>query len=164
MSTIRSLSLYTGEKITNKQNVIDQVEQTEKKSFPPHEAFDFRNELKKRNLELVVIVNDTHASSSRPALVAYMVFAYMNLGRTVMLHKVCVRKDFRRQGIAKGMLAAQVQRLKKQGTAKIQLWVDDRNIAAKQLYNCIGFEEVSRFADYYAMGRIGVHMALSLVS
>jgi len=164
MATIRCLSLLTGEKITKKHDVIDQIEQAEKKSFAQHEAFDFHNELKKRNLELVVIIDDARDSASRPTLVAYMVFTYMKPGSTVMLHKVCVREQFRRQGIAKDVLAAQVKRLKKQGTAKVQLWVDDNNIAARRLYNCIGFEEVSRFSDYYAVGRVGVQMALSLVS
>lgn len=163
MSTIRCLSLHTGEKIAKKQDVMSQIEQAEKKYFARHEAFDFHNELKKRNLELIVIVNEAHGSSSRPALVAYMVFAYMKHGSTVMLHKICVQEKFRRQGIAKDVLANQVQRLKKKGIAKIQLWVDDSNVAARQLYAYVGFKEVSRCSDYYAMGRAGVQMALSLV-
>lgn len=142
---------------------MSQIEQAEKKYFARHEAFDFHNELKKRNLELIVIVNEAHGSSSRPALVAYMVFAYMKHGSTVMLHKICVQEKFRRQGIAKDVLANQVQRLKKKGIAKIQLWVDDSNVAARQLYAYVGFKEVSRCSDYYAMGRAGVQMALSLV-
>lgn len=164
MSTTKYLSLHTGEKITKKLNIIGQIEQAEKKAFTRHEAFDFHNELKKRNLELVVIVNDAYGIGARPTLVAYMAFSHTKAGSTVVLQKVCVREEFRRQGIGKDMLAAQVQRLKGRGTAKLQLWVDDSNVAARRLYDSIGFKEVSRICDYYAMGRVGVQMALSLVS
>lgn len=163
MATIRCLSLQTGEQITmTKQQVLCQVEQTEKKSFARQEAFDFSNELQKRNLELVVIVKGAGSLSLQLTVVAYLVFAYVKPGNTVTLQKVCVRKEFRRQGIAKATLAAQTKRLTDHGTTKVQLWVDESNLAARRLYNCIGFEEVCRFHDYYAVGRTGIQMALRL--
>ena len=56
------------------------------------------------------------------------------------------------------MLETQAERLKKQGCTKIQLWVDEGNLPARRLYRVLGFEEMSRVNDYYAVGRTGIQM------
>lgn len=140
-----------------------QIERAEKRTFGRHEALDFTTELKKRNLELVVAYDETNEIvPGTPALVAYLVFVYSKPGNTVTLHKICVQKSYRRRGVARFMLSKLVERLKKQGASKIQLWVDESNASAKLLYQGVGFEEVGRVSDYYAINRTGVQMALDL--
>lgn len=165
MATIGCMSLETGTTIkTTRQDVIQQIEQAEKKSFARHEVFDFTNELKKRNVELVVIVSDASGADNRPTLAAYLVLAFLKPGNTVMMQKICVCERFRRQGIARTLINAQVERLRRHGTSRVQLWVDGGNLPAMRLYDSIGFKEVTRVEDYYAVGRTGVQMSLSLLS
>ena len=158
-------SLATGETIrVVKDDLMQQVQHVEKKAFPRREALDFSIELQKRNVDFVVIVDDDAgdvATPARPKLVAYMVFAHLKAGDAVLLHKICVDGEYRRRGIARVVLETQVERLKKQGCTKIQLWVHERNAPARGLYNRLYFEEVCVINDYYAPGRNGIKMELS---
>ena len=160
MASVVIKSLHTGEFLQEgKDEFLRQVQHVEKKTFPRREALDFSIEIQKRNMDLIIIVDDTGiAKTARPNLVAYMVFAHLKAGNAVLLHKVCVHDEFRRRGIARIMLGTQAERLKKQGCTRIQLWVDEANVPARCLYNAVGFEEMSRVNDYYAVGRTGVQM------
>ncbi|KAL8674480.1 MAG: hypothetical protein Q9168_001145 [Polycauliona sp. 1 TL-2023] len=131
--TLLSLDLHEIPK-SQRQVILDQVKHGEKKIFPRTEAFDFDMELKKRNTELIVVVDD---SSSFPILVAYAVYAHAQ--KMNMLHKVCVLEKFRRQGIARKLLLFQHQRLRFRGRPNVQLWVDEERLPARQLYLSIGF-------------------------
>ena len=160
MANVIIKSLHTGEKLrVAKDELIHQVQHAEKKTFPRREAMDFSSELQKRNMDLVVIFDDTGAVAlAKPKLVAYLVFVHLKAGNAVLLHKVCVSEDYRGRGIAKTILETQADRLKRQGCDKIQLWVDEGNVPARRLYNGLGLEEVSRVKDYYAVGRAGIQM------
>ncbi|KAL9138545.1 MAG: hypothetical protein Q9175_000227 [Cornicularia normoerica] len=106
---------------------------------------DFSTELRKRNTDLVVVVDDAGASTpAMPKLVAYMIFVHLKAGKAVLLHKICVLEDYRRRGIAKIVLEIQAERLKKQGCSKIQLWVDEGNVPARRLYKVLGLEELGK--------------------
>lgn len=163
MANLIIKSLHTGEKLhvvqVAKDELIHQVQHVEKKTFPRREAMDFNTELQKRNMDLVIIVDDAGVFTPlRPKLVAYMVFVHLKAGNAVLLHKICVSETYRRQGIARTVLETQAERFKKQGCFKIQLWVDEGNAAARSLYKVLGLEEVSRVNDYYAVGRTGIQM------
>lgn len=160
MANIVINSLHTGESLrAAKDELIHQVQHVEKKTFPRREALDFSAELQKRNTDLVIIVDDAEGfTPAKPKMVAYMVFVHLKAGNVVLLHKICVDGEYRRRGIAKFVLEAQAERLKKQGCTKIQLWVDEGNVPARALYNVLGLEEVSTVNDYYAAGRNGIQM------
>lgn len=163
MANIIVKSLRTGNKLRlAKEDLIHQVQHVqhvEKKTFARCEAMDFDTELQKRNMDLVIIVDDSAVVTSlRPKLVAYMVFVHLKTGNAVLLHKLCVSEEYRGRGIAKTVLETQAEVLKKQGCTKIQLWVDAGNVPARRLYKGLGLEEVSKVNDYYAVGRTGVQM------
>ena len=166
MANVIIKSLYTGESLrVAKDDLINQVQHVEKKTFPRREALDFSIELHKRNVDLVIIVDHVSVfTPEKPKLVAYMVFVHLKAGNVVLLHKICVDGEFRRRGIAKTVLEMQAERLKKQGCTKIQLWVDEGNVPARGLYNGLGLKEVSRVNDYYAAGRNGIQMLWELSS
>ena len=157
MATITTISLQMGKHFpVSKQAVLPQVERAERKTFPRHEAFDFPLELKKRNLDLVVILKDDDIlPSETPKMAAYAVFVHSKPGNSVMLHKICVLDQFRRQGIATRILATQVEKYTNRGCFKIQLWVDEQNMPARSLYGSAGFQETNRVDNYYAPGRTG---------
>lgn len=160
MANVIIKSLHTAEKLrVTKDDLIHQVQHVEKKTFARREVMDFSTELRKRNTDLVVVVDDAGASTpAMPKLVAYMIFVHLKAGKAVLLHKICVLEDYRRRGIAKIVLEIQAERLKKQGCSKIQLWVDEGNVPARRLYKVLGLEEVNRVNDYYAVGRTGIQM------
>ena len=141
--------------------MLPQIKQCEKKCFPSNEALNCELELKKRNVRVVVILHDGF-SSSRQQLVAYLVFSHPKAGRTILLHKVCVVKDYRRQGVAKLALQYEIERLRRQPSSEIQLWVHKNNTAATELYRSVGFEIVKEIGDYYGPGRAGAQMSLIL--
>lgn len=160
MANVIIKSLRAGESLhIPKLDLVHRVQHIEKKTFPRHEALDFSTELQKRNMDLVIVVDDADRSlPARPKVVAYLVFAHLKAGNAVLLHKICVDDEYRRRGIAKNVLDAQAERLKKRGCTKIQLWVDEGNVPARGLYNALGLEEVSKVNDYYAAGRNGIQM------
>lgn len=162
MANIIIQSLRTGDTCKfhlAKQDLIHQVQHVEKKSFARREAMDFDTELQKRNMDLFIIVDDSDVVTSlKPKMVAYMAFVHLKTRNAVLLHKVCVLEEYRERGIAKTVLEAQAEVLKKQGCTKIQLWVDAGNVPARRLYEALGLEEVSKVNDYYAVGRTGVQM------
>ena len=164
MAHIVIKSLHTGTNVRiAKDDVIRQVQHVEKKTFPRREALDFSTELQKRNTDLVIIVDDAGMfTPATPKVVAYMVFVHLKAGNTALLHKICVDGEYRRRGIARIVLEAQAQRLKKQGCTKIQLWVDEGNGPARGLYKVLGLQETSTVNDYYAVGRNGIHMQWKL--
>ena len=165
MANLIIKSLHTGKSLrVVKDELIHQVQHIEKKTFARREALDFSNEIQKRNTDLVIIVDDAGTfTPARPKVVAYMVFVHLKAGNAVLLHKICVDGEYRRQGIAKTVLEGQAERLKKQGCTKIQLWVDEGNVPARGLYRVMGLKEVSTVTDYYAAGRNGIQILLDLM-
>lgn len=144
---------------TLNKNLVSWVKQAEKRTFPRIEVFDFDTELKKHNTELMIILDEALLPQST-ALIAYSVYARHK--KTVLLHKVCVLENHRRQGVARRMLEMQKERLRCQSCESIQLWVDGKREPAISLYAGLGFQEVGRLEDYYAPGRTGIRMLLSL--
>ena len=164
MANVIIQSIHTGKNLRGaKDDLIHQIQHVEKKTFPRREALDFSAELQKRNTDLVILVDDAAMfTPAKPKVVAYMVFVHLKAGNAVLLHKICVDSEYRRRGIARIVLEAQRQRLKKQGCTKIQLWVDEGNVPARGLYKVLGLQEVSMVNDYYSAGRNGIQMLWQL--
>lgn len=158
-------SLLTGEKVqcSWREHVLPQIKQCEKKCFPSNEALNFELELKKVNVHVAVILHGDFLSSTRQQLVAYLLFSHPRAGSTILLHKVCVVKDYRSQGIAKLALQREIERLRRQSSSEIRLWVHKTNTAATELYKSVGFRIVKEIGDYYGPGRAGAQMSLSLL-
>ena len=159
-ATVSIYSLTTWTPVTvSLANLLPQVGRTERKTFPSNEAIAFENELQKRNFELTLVVKITPAES-QPELVAYVGIARMK--GTALLHKMCVVKNFRCQGIATKVLLMRCEQLRLQGCNIIQLWVDESREPAKQLYGKLGFKLCQKIENYYASGRNGIRMTLQL--
>ena len=74
---------------------------------------------------------------------AYQIFEELQLA------SVAIKETFRRQGIARRLIAEMI-RLGRQGGAR-EIWLDVResNAAARRLYEALGFSEVYRRKNYY---------------
>ena len=138
---------------------IDQVKRIEKRTFPKGEAMDFDMELKKRNAELMLILDDA-SDDQYTHVVGYMLSA-RNHGVT-LLHKVCVVEGYQRRGIARSMIKKLLKKVESQGCERIQLWVDFQNAPAISLYTSLRFKDYDRSRDYYGPGRHGLQMIQEL--
>ena len=163
MATIVIRSLSTGKSVecSWQEAILPQVKQCEKKNFPSNEALDFEIELKKRSVVMVVMLKIPTSPLTTPDLVGYLVLQHMKSLNSVLLHKICISKRYRRQRLAKSMLQFEIEKLKERHS-KIQLWVHRSNTAAIELYKSLDFEKVSDVDDYYGPGRSGIQMALEL--
>ncbi|KAL8746357.1 MAG: hypothetical protein Q9184_007756 [Pyrenodesmia sp. 2 TL-2023] len=117
--------------------ILHQIKHAEKKLFPRNEALDFDQELRKRNSELIAVLECVEASSV-PVVAAYAVFVHTP--PLALLHKICVLEKYRRRGIAAQMLSVHHRSLALRACGKVQLWVDEQRIAARHLYENLGFE------------------------
>lgn len=159
MITCWSSDLKRLENLTANKDLLTWVKRAEKRTFPRNEVFDFDAELKKHNTELMIILDEALLPDPT-ALIAYSVHARYK--QTVLLHKVCVLEKYRRLGMARRILELQKERLGSRNCESIQLWVDEERKPAVCLYAGLGFKEVDRLEDYYALGRTGIRMLLSL--
>jgi ribosomal protein S18 acetylase RimI-like enzyme len=135
--------------------IIDQVTKIEKKTFPSSEAFDFDAELKKRNTTLMLATKE----GAPERVVGYLV--YVRVGRLVLVHKVCVIREERGQGVGKCLVHSLRLVVEKGGCESIHLWVDEARKPARALYESCGFEQTNRLTDYYGPGRTGLKMQLA---
>ena len=65
------------------------------------------------------------------------------------IENVVVRADRRRQGVGGAIVAEVVQRAQAAGAESVILEVRESNLAARNLYKSIGFQEIGRRQGYY---------------
>ena len=140
--------------------IVAWVKQAERRNFPRNEAFHFDRELKKRNAELIVILDESLYPNSK-AVIAYLVVT--RIQRMALLHKICVMEEHRRQGIARKILKLQIEKLRSRNCERVLLWVDEIRMPARCLYAGLGFKNSDRLEHYYGPGRNGIQMTLSLM-
>ena len=139
--------------------LLRQIASCEKRAFSSKEAMDFGLECRKRNVEVVVII-DEESEPMRIHVVAYLVTATAKAGRHVSLNKICVDPSHRSMGLGTRLLKELIEMLSRRGKSQVRLWVDGHNHVALKLYTKVGFQRVSEVANYYGPGREGVSMVL----
>lgn len=135
---------------------MDKVVKIEKKTFPSSEAFDFDRELKKKNTNMILALKEGGSID----VVGYLVCLRMK--RLALIHKICVVEQEREKGVATCLIHSLQESLEKGGCGSIQLWVDEKRKPALSLYTSCGFQRIDRVEDYYAPGRTGLKMELSI--
>lgn len=158
-NTFWSLDSYECLKLKKQDiiSIVDQVKHAEKKNFPRNEVLDFDTELKKRNTELIVVLDHVKPSA---VVAAYAVYA--STFQLHLLHKLCVLENYRRRGLARKMLLSYHEKLAIRGCSKVQLWVDEERTPARSLYESLGFEKVGRVENYYGPNRTALRMVLQM--
>lgn len=157
MASISCHALQDGRKLKlPMDSLLTQIRLCEKQNFSRTEALDFEVELKKRNVQLKVVVD------AERNLVAYMLLAFSSPGRVANLHKICVLTSQRKKGVATEMLNELIKALRARGCMRVQLWVDEQNHPARNLYSKLGFEKLQSISEYYGTGRTGLHHILCL--
>ena len=62
---------------------------------------------------------------------------------------VCVDKEYRGQGLAKGLLKGLFEKAKEKGVEVLFLEVEEENLPAISLYKKLGFSQISKRENYY---------------
>ena len=73
----------------------------------------------------------------------------LGAGETTDIVTIGVAPNFRRQGVGRALLAALLRRSAERGYSGVTLEVDEANIAARALYEGMGFTVRGRRAGYY---------------
>lgn len=145
-------------KLDFEETILPQIKSCERENFSPSEAFDITSKLKKKNTSLICL---SYTEGNSRALLGYLVFMHPKIGSTVTVHKICIRKSFRRRGCARFMLKMCTETVR-DTNSRMHLWVRWDNIPARSLYRSLGFVEDARINDYYGSARAGLHMTLDL--
>lgn len=83
-------------------------------------------------------------------------------GESADIHTVAVVEKFRRQGIAKRLMARLERWAKDQGASEFLLEMRVGNTEARPLYESLGYREVRVRKDYYAPGMDAIVMSKSV--
>ena len=75
---------------------------------------------------------------------------------------LCVAGKYRREGIAKKVMAGLFERLKKEGVKTVFLEVNKENLPAIRLYEVLGFEVYGSRKDYYGQGQDAILQKIEL--
>lgn len=139
----------------NIPNLIRELRQLERKTFPAVEVFSFEeNILTKQNTEVLVVLSGV---PNQGRLVAYAVC--VRSSHRLLLHKLCVSTAHRRQGLGSALLEMLIKRACAWSCRGIDLWVHQDNYNAMRLYTQSGFLVQDTVPDYYAPGQTGVRMS-----
>ena len=82
-------------------------------------------------------------------------------GESADIHNIAVVEEFRRQGIARRLIARLERWAKDQGASEILLEMRVGNTEARPLYQSLGYREVRVRKDYYAPGMDAIVMSKS---
>ena len=83
-------------------------------------------------------------------------------GEGADIHNIAVVEQFRRQGIARRLIARLERWAKDQGASEILLEMRVGNTEARPLYQSLGYREVRVRKDYYAPGMDAIVMSKSV--
>ena len=78
------------------------------------------------------------------------------------LVSLAVHPDYRRLGVARGLMEALIEKLRARGVKEISLEVRVSNKAARELYKALGFREEGIIEAYYEDGENAITMRKTL--
>jgi ribosomal-protein-alanine acetyltransferase len=95
-------------------------------------------------------------------LLGYGVVLYRAHSRRARLYTIAVAEAARGRGLASALITALAAEARRRGCRQLGLEVRADNIAARGLYEKLGFRVVDTLAGYYEDGTAGLRMTLSL--
>ena len=153
------------------KELLNMVTRLEKKVFPKTEALSIEKEMLKRTNKIYIALlssTDMKTSSNSDChnhsiVVGYLVCNICSIESRLRINKICVDKDFRRQGIG-GSLMKKCIRETPNSITTVQLHVDTSRLEAIALYQSLGFNIKSKYLDYYSAGRDAFIMEYIIVA
>jgi ribosomal protein S18 acetylase RimI-like enzyme len=131
---------------------LEQVLLLERLSFSPRDAYNrrqFRHLLTRA--QGVVLVDGEPG-----ALRGFLVLLWRRGSRVGRIYDLAVHPQHRRQGVAQRLVEHALATARQRGMLWLRLEVSERNVAARALYEGLGFSVVRRLPDYYERGEDGL--------
>lgn len=134
------------------------------------EVFDLEKEIFGKHAWTLAQVKEELSGSRRlyvGAIDGEKIVGYAGIaanGESADIHNVAVQSGYRRQGIARRLVARLERWAQDQGANSALLEMRVGNIEALPLYLSLGYQEISRRRDYYAPGIDAIVMKKDLLS
>ena len=126
---------------------LDEVSEIENRSFSvPWSKTSFEDSLKNPLIDFYVAV--TESEEGETSVAGYILT--LTVSPECEILNIAVSPKFRRQGIAEKLISYVTQRAAEQGCDKLMLEVRESNLAARALYEKLGFYSVGRRKGYYS--------------
>lgn len=133
---------------------IDVLLMIERKCFEhPYDRSVFESIL--RNGSSFVLLADFFGSA-----IGYI--AFNKQGEVGTIISLAVVEQFRRRGVGRYLMHQAISRLKEAGARRIVLQVSVKNVAARKLYESMGFRADKLLKDYYRGGEDAILYSLDL--
>ena len=117
----------------------------EKKYFhSPWTKEQFEQEMKENEFSHIFVLIDKNT------IIGYI--DYWIIFDQAQINKICIEKEYRRQGLAKYLILQAFIEMKKNEVFSITLEVRVSNISAQKLYESLGFKKILIKNNYYSDG------------
>jgi len=120
------------------------VLEIEKLSFPnPWREMTFMGEMYNKPISFSFVI--VHKSQRK--IIGYIIFWYIK--NRAQINNIAIHPDFRRMGIAETVIRQTLDQVRVAGAEYVTLEVRPSNMAARFLYNKLGFDVLATKENYY---------------
>ncbi len=127
-----------------KEGDLPYILEIENVSFPnPWHEMTFRGEIYNKPISFPFVI----VFKPQKKVIGYVVF--WQLKEQIQINNIAIHPDYRRMGIAEAVLQQVLSEVRMGETKFVTLEVRPSNIAARTLYNKLGFDVLGIKEDYY---------------
>jgi len=127
-----------------KEGDLPYILEIENVSFPnPWHEMTFRGEIYNQPISFPFVI----VFKPQSRVIGYLVF--WKIKEQIQINNIAIHPDFRRMGIAEAVLQQVLGEIRKGGAKLVTLEVRPSNIAARSLYNKLGFDVLGIKENYY---------------
>jgi putative acetyltransferase len=84
-------------------------------------------------------------------------------GDTVEIHRLYVRREFRRRGVARRLMSAALEEAAGRGAGYVELWTDTRFVEGHRFYEALGFQRLPETRELHDLSHsVEYHYRLEL--
>ena len=127
-----------------KEGDLPYILEIENVSFPnPWHEMTFRGEICNQPISFPLVI----VFKPQKKVIGYLVF--WQIKEQMQINNIAIHPDYRRMGIAEAVLHQVLSEVRMEGAKLVTLEVRPSNIAARTLYNKLGFDVLGIKEDYY---------------
>lgn len=127
-----------------KEGDLPYILEIENVSFPnPWREMTFRGEICNQPISFPLVI----VFKPQKKVIGYLVF--WQIKEQMQINNIAIHPDYRRMGIAEAVLHQVLSEVRMEGAKLVTLEVRPSNIAARTLYNKLGFDVLGIKEDYY---------------
>jgi ribosomal-protein-alanine N-acetyltransferase len=127
-----------------KENDLPYILEIENVSFPnPWREMTFRGEISNQPISFPLVI----VFKPQKKVIGYLIF--WQIKERMQINNIAIHPDYRRLGIAEAVLQQVLSEVRREETKFVTLEVRPSNIAARTLYDKLGFDVLGIKENYY---------------